>query len=794
MQYNFFPVQQSSILPSHSEPTPSNIQTHDIPQTQSTSQPLPADSDIDIELQNFHDDLQVAEVLSNFSSNFTVDVSDYDCDIDFVCQTASIEPENTQVHNPADDFVSTTDSSSNTSTNTTTPVVKKVARKRSGSTMIREPAALSHKKLRVDEPETTAAASISSQKDLDTEMVNIQSLDSFSQQDAFIEICRPTAVPCKESSTSLALTLVNTQPDPFVTTLNECTDFQNMFNENFSDHSFFIDQGLLGSLQVNLPSQAFEGQFVPSLPMVPSQGTLVVYTGTGDSVINTSEERQKPSETHARENRDHSSSVREVSAHTNTDLLLEQMATLRDECERLLAENAKLKSGELVTLQKQVADTSYTSLQRKMDEHVKGIYSRIDKNHELCMSKLHSMEQTLAQVVDFLKIPKSTAQSTPEDPSTKGEKDKDKDQEDKGGASKGKESSKDSSKAAKYDKSKGKMPASDDIFSNQDYDNIPEDVADDDAFDAAYFQAEEEGHFEESFLFTEDVSVDPEHLERVGKFKAEHEASKAKLRELQRLVDEKKITDELIKVEKQRLWDAKCKEKREDISRKVGESWDIARQILSGPQREPFEDGKFKSFIYDLREANPNEDMFMRALTLELEYITIGVKNLLDLWEIIISTQRNGTFRVSIGLFNPQVVRNPYCVKFFHESKFGTFYLDYQRLLKYDVNQMVLVSTILRTKGFASKAKADADAEIVAYCTKRKVHHYFRKMKYINPTQPSDFIEDPVDTEVQFQLSLARERKKRGESTISEETTQNEPSTPIIHVSDIEEREFTRSK
>ena len=212
---------------------------------------------------------------------------------------------------------------------------------------------------------------------------------------------------------------------------------------------------------------------------------------------------------------------------------------------------------------------------------------------------------TLAQVVDFLKIPKSTAQSTPEDPSTKGEKDKDKDQEDKGGASKGKESSKDSSEAAKHDKSKGKMPASDDIFSNQDYDNIPDDVADDDAFDAAYFQAEEEGHFEERFLFTEQEPIDPEHLERVQKFKAEHEASKAKLRELQRLVDEKKITDEHIKLEKQKLWDAACKQKKEDIARKVGESWDIARRIFSGPQREPFQDRKFKSFIYDLREESP---------------------------------------------------------------------------------------------------------------------------------------------------------------------------------------------
>ena len=151
------------------------------------------------------------------------------------------------------------------------------------------------------EPETTAAASISSQKDLDTEMVNIQSLDSVSPQNAFIEIGRPTAVLCKESSAQLTLTLVNTEPVSYVSSLRKSTDFQNMSYENFSDHSFFLDQDLLGSLQVNLPSQASEGQFVPSLPTVPSQGTMVFYTGTSDDVTNKSEIRQTLSETHARE-------------------------------------------------------------------------------------------------------------------------------------------------------------------------------------------------------------------------------------------------------------------------------------------------------------------------------------------------------------------------------------------------------------------------------------------------------------------------------------------------------------
>ena len=67
-------------------------------------------------------------------------------------------------------------------------------------------------------------------------------------------------------------------------------------------------------------------------------------------------------------------------------------------------------------------------------------------------------------------------------------------------------------------------------------------------------------------------------------------------------------------------------------------------------------------------------------------------------------------------------------------------------------------------------------------------------MKGVTKSQPSDFREDPVELEVLHQMALARERKKRGESTPAEKPSQNEPSTPIIHVSDIEEGEVTRSE
>ena len=142
------------------------------------------------------------------------------------------------------------------------------------------------------------------------------------------------------------------------------------------------------------------------------------------------------------------------------------------------------------------------------------------------------------------------------------------------------------------------------------------------------------------------------------------------------------------------------------------------------------------------------------------------------------------------AVFNsPQVVRNPYCVKFVHKEIFSTVYLNEEALPKYPAKQLALASTLLRTKGFASKAKSDADDVILAYCTRKNVAQYFRRMKNVTKSQPSDFREDPVDLEVLHQLALAKERKKRGESTTSEVQTREEPSTPILHSSDIEEGE-----
>ena len=138
LQYDFFEPQ-----PSSSEPISPFHQTQPIPQTQSASQPLPLKSAINSGLQAFQVDLQVAQALSDFSSNFNVDNSNYGCDFDLFYQPTNNELDNKKVHIQADVSIQQTISSPNTSTNTIMQHVRKVARKRSGRSLMSKPTPLS---------------------------------------------------------------------------------------------------------------------------------------------------------------------------------------------------------------------------------------------------------------------------------------------------------------------------------------------------------------------------------------------------------------------------------------------------------------------------------------------------------------------------------------------------------------------------------------------------------------------------------------------------------------------------
>ena len=141
---------------------------------------------------------------------------------------------------------------------------------------------------------------------------------------------------------------------------------------------------------------------------------------------------------------------------------------------------------------------------------------------------------------------------------------------------------------------------------------------------------------------------------------------------------------------------------------------------------------------------------------------------------------------------SPRVVKNPYCLKFINDNILNSVYLNDEAFPKYPVNQLILESTLLRTEGFASKAKADADNVITDYCLRNSISKYTRKTKQVRKTQLADFKEDPVDLEVMHQLALANERKKRGEANTTEQLTREESSTHVLHSSNTEEGEVDK--
>ena len=121
-------------------------------------------------------------------------------------------------------------------------------------------------------------------------------------------------------------------------------------------------------------------------------------------------------------------------------------------------------------------------------------------NHELYMEKFDTIDITLAQVLSHLRNTKSNYQDSRDDPSTKGENRGDKgDMDDRGNSSN--QSNKGNSSGSAPDKdserSKGKEPLhqSDNVFNSNSYADYPNEMDDDDIFDATYRQAEEEGKF-----------------------------------------------------------------------------------------------------------------------------------------------------------------------------------------------------------------------------------------------------------------------------------------------------------
>ncbi|XP_063947585.1 DEK domain-containing chromatin-associated protein 4-like [Daucus carota subsp. sativus] len=288
-------------------------------------------------------------------------------------------------------------------------------------------------------------------------------------------------------------------------------------------------------------------------------------------------------------------------------------------------------------------------------------------------------------------------------------------------------------------------------------------------------EAEEEGRFEEGFIFNEDQSVDPEHMEKVRMFKAQHEASKAKLQELQKLVDEKRTTDELVKLEKQKIWDAKCKEKREDISRKVAE-----------------EEGRFEEgFLFNEDQSVDPEHMEkVRMFKAQHEASKAKLQELQKLvdekrtTDELVKLEKHKIWDAKCKEKREDISRKVAE----EEGRFEEGFL-FNEDQSVDPEHMEKVR-MFKAQHEASKAKLQELQKLVD--EKRTTDELVKLEKQkIWDAKCKEKRED-ISRKVGESWDIAR--KKRGESTAAEEPNQNEPSTPIIRCSDAEEGEVTRSE
>ena len=214
---------------------------------------------------------------------------------------------------------------------------------------------------------------------------------------------------------------------------------------------------------------------------------------------------------------------------------------------------------------------------------------------------------------------------------------------------------------------------------------------------------------------------------------------------------------ELLKTEnqeKQRLHNLKVQRRKLDVRLKLGDSWDMARRMFGLPQKITNNEKDFFQLLDSYKTANPDNSTYMEALRLEITRIVAGFDQLLDEMVIFIYCQHEGSFKVSLNLFenrtlselwilinkvsrssnlnellrdhlrefavraSPQVISFPYSVKFFRSTSLQTCNLDPESLKDYPAKHLVWIENMLRPTGFATRERVDATDMIQAYCMK----------------------------------------------------------------------------
>ena len=344
--------------------------------------------------------------------------------------------------------------------------------------------------------------------------------------------------------------------------------------------------------------------------------------------------------------------------------------------------------------------------------------------------------------------PHSTRAKSVHDSSTKGEK------------SQGPQPQGDHEKGSRRDKGKGKQ-----VLQSSDEDYYYHGEQDD--FDAFNILEEEHEELEElpgineleeeafdDFEEESEVPSDPVFTEE---FKKQQKDLKRKEGELEKIsqVISKKV--ELLKAknqEKQRLHNLKVQRRKLDVRLKFGDSWDMARRMFGLPQKSTNNEKDFLQLLDIYKTANSDNSTYMEALRLEITRIVAEFDHLLYEMVIFIYCQQEGSFKVSLNLFenrtiselwilinkvnrstnlnellrdhlrefvvraSPQVISLPNSVKFFRSSSLQTCNLDQVSLKDYPAKHLVWIENMLRTTRFATRERVDATDMVQAYCMK----------------------------------------------------------------------------
>ena len=212
------------------------------------------------------------------------------------------------------------------------------------------------------------------------------------------------------------------------------------------------------------------------------------------------------------------------------------------------------------------------------------------------------------------------------------------------------------------------------------------------------------------------------------------------------------------------------------------------------------------NFSTATKQQIPDNSTYMEALRLEITRIVAGFDQLLDEMVIFIYCQQEGSFKVSLNLFDnrtlselwilinkvsmstnlneflrdhlwefalrasPQVISLPYSVKFFRSTSLQTCNLDQESLKDYPAKHLVWIENMLRTTGFATRERVDVADMLQSYNMKniKRYEQMKNRMKSVRaqPIRPSSGFSERdrlYDRDLFLAMKLQQEEYEEGE-------------------------------